>query len=145
MRSAVRYFDNAKDRPLDSNLDPSKPSLADSFRLYCSFKRKPSITPITVDIDTLHDFFRDSESLLKRIQGAITRSWASPSHCLVSDYNLESGIVDIIATPGISFKYQHIKSHQDDATEIHLLPWTAQMNVHPDTLATDSTTTLRTI
>ena len=40
------------------------------------------------------------------------------------DYNLESGIVDIIATLGISIKYLHVKSHQDDATEIHLLAWT---------------------
>ena len=34
-------------------------------------------------------------------------------------------------------KYLHVKIHQDDATEIHLLPWTSQMNVHTSTLATD--------
>ena len=46
-------------------------------------------------------------------------------------------LVDIITTIGISFNYLHVKSHQDDATDIHLLPWTAQMNVHVDALATD--------
>ena len=98
---------------------------------------------ITIETDTLHDFLCDSESLLKRIQRAITRSWVNPSHCLASDYDLlESGIVDIIATIGISFNYLHVKNHQDDDTDIHLLPWTAQMNiVHVDTLATDSAAT----
>ena len=51
---------------------------------------------ITIETDTLHDFLCDSESLLKQIQQAITRSWVNPSHCLASDYDLESGIVDII-------------------------------------------------
>ena len=93
---------------------------------------------ITIDIDIIHDFLYDSESLLNRIQRTITRSWVNTSHCLASNYNLlESGIVDILATIGISFNYLHVKSHQDDATDIHLLPWTAQMNAHVDTLATD--------
>ena len=78
-----------------------------------------------------------SKSLLKPIQRAITPSWANPSQCLASDYNPESGIVGIIATLDISFKCLHVKSHQDNDTEIHLLPWTAQMNEHANTLATD--------
>ena len=60
---------------------------------------------ITIETDTLHDFLCNSKSLLKRIQRAITCSWANLSHCLASDYNLESGIVDIIATLGILFNY----------------------------------------
>ena len=35
-------------------------------------------------------------------------------------------------------KYLHVKSHQDDETDVHFLPWTAQMHVlHADALATD--------
>ena len=92
---------------------------------------------ITIDTETLHNFLCDSKSPLKQIQRAVTRSWANPSHCLTSDYDLESGIVEIIATLGNSFNYLHVKSHQDDATDIHLLPWTAQMNVHVNALTTD--------
>ena len=94
---------------------------------------------ITIETDTLHDFLLcESESLLKRIYGAITCSLVNPSHCIASDYHLEqSGILDIIAKIGISFNYLlHVKGHQDDDTDIHLLPWTAQMNVQVETLAT---------
>jgi hypothetical protein len=56
---------------------------------------------------------------------------------VASDFDLESGILDIIASLSISFKYSHVKSHQDDATEVHLPPLAAQMNVHADDLATD--------
>jgi hypothetical protein len=90
-----------------------------------------------IDPTVPHDFLCDSDSLLKRIQRALNRSWVNPSQCLASDFDLESGILDIIATLSISFKYSHIKSHQDDATEVHLLPWAAQMNVHADSLATE--------
>jgi hypothetical protein len=89
------------------------------------------------DQTVTHDFYCDSDSLLKRILRALHRSWVNPSHCLSSDFDLESGILDIIATLGISFQYLHIKSHQDDKTAVHLLPWAAQMNVHADALATD--------
>ena len=53
------------------------------------------------------------------------------------DFDLRSGILDIIATLRISFKYLHVRSHQEDKTDTHLLPWTAQMNVHAKALATD--------
>jgi hypothetical protein len=56
---------------------------------------------------------------------------------LASDFDLESGILDLIKTLHISFQYLHVKSHQDDSMEIHLLPWAAQMNEHADSLATD--------
>jgi hypothetical protein len=93
----------------------------------------------TIDPTVPHDFFCDSESLLKRIQRGLHRSWVNPSHCLASDFDLENGILNIITTLSISFKYSHIKSHQDDNIEVHLpvLPWAAQMNAHIDSLATD--------
>jgi hypothetical protein len=84
-----------------------------------------------------HDFYCDSDSLLKRIQRALNRSWSNPSHCLASDFDLESGILDILSRLSIAFQFLHVKSHQDDATEVHLLPWEAQLNVQADALATD--------
>ena len=44
LRLDVRYYGNAKDQPLDSNLDPSEPGLTDLFPLFCSFKCTPSTT-----------------------------------------------------------------------------------------------------
>jgi hypothetical protein len=59
--------------------------------------------------------------------------------CLASDYDLEIGITDsMIAKLPVSIRlHHHVKSHQDDATAIHMLPWEAQMNVLADHLATD--------
>jgi hypothetical protein len=102
-----------------------------------------------IDQTITHNFYCcDSESLLKRIQRSLHRSWVKPSQCLASDFgkpsqclasdfDLESGILDIIAALSISFRYLRVKSHQDDSNEVHLLPWAAQMNVHADSLATN--------
>jgi hypothetical protein len=57
--------------------------------------------------------------------------------CQKVDFDLESGILELINTLSISFQCLHVKSHQDDDTEIYLLPWAAQMNVHANSLATD--------
>jgi hypothetical protein len=91
-----------------------------------------------IDPNLTHDFCCNSESLLKRIRRALTRSWVNPSHCLASDFDLKSGILELLINNlSISFQHLHVKSHQDDDTEIHLLPWAAQMNVHADSLGTD--------
>jgi hypothetical protein len=45
--------------------------------------------------------------------------------------------MDIIKKLPIEITCIHVKSHQDDDTEIQLLPWEAQMNVQADKLATD--------
>ena len=87
--------------------------------------------------NTTHNFLCDGNSLLQRIQRALNRSWVNPSHCLASDYDLESSILDILASISISFHFIWVKSHQDDDTEAHLLPWTTQMNIQADSLATD--------
>jgi hypothetical protein len=92
---------------------------------------------VHIDPNITHAFCCDSESLLKCISRALHRSWINPSQCLASDFDLESGIPDLIKTPHVSFQCLHVKSHQDDSMEIHLLPWVAQMNVHTDSLATD--------
>jgi hypothetical protein len=82
-----------------------------------------------------HDFCCDSKSLLLRIKRTLHRPWVNLSQCLASDFDLESGILDIIVS--ISFQHLHVRSHQDDNIKVHLLPWEAQMNVHADAMATD--------
>ena len=79
-------------------------SRAESYGFFSALlflKANTEYYSITINIDTLHDFLCDSKSLLKPIQRTITRSSTNPSHCLASDYNLESGIVDIISALGI--------------------------------------------
>jgi hypothetical protein len=53
------------------------------------------------------------------------------------DFNLKGGALDIIFSFSVSFQRLHVKSHQDDDTKVHLLPWEAQMNLCADSLATD--------
>jgi hypothetical protein len=43
----------------------------------------------------------------------------------------------MINTLPMTIEFIHVKSHQDKDTEVHLLPWNAQMNVCTDHLATD--------
>jgi hypothetical protein len=49
--------------------------------------------------------------------------WVNPSQCLASAFDLKSGILDIITAPSVSFQCLHAFSHQDDNTEVRLLPW----------------------
>jgi hypothetical protein len=86
---------------------------------------------------TILKFYCDSSSLIKRIDSHRNQSWTNPSKCLASDYDLESAIIEMIAILPITIRFSHVKSHQDDDTAIHLLPWEAQMNVQADHLATD--------
>jgi hypothetical protein len=90
-----------------------------------------------LDKHTILKFYCNSSSLLKRIARAQNRSWINPTNCLASDYNLESGILDLLEKIPITFNFIHVKSHQDDETEVHLLPWEAQMNVKSDHLASE--------
>jgi hypothetical protein len=86
---------------------------------------------------TIIKFYCDSSSLIKRIDRHRHQSWLNPSNCLASDYNLESAIIEMLDLLPVTVQFIHVKSHQDDNTEIHLLTWDAQMNVHADHLATD--------
>lgn len=88
----------------------------------------------TINQNTTHNFYCDSESLLKHMRWALHRFKVNPSQCLSLDLDLESGIINIVATLRISFKYLHVKSYQNDARDDHLLPGAAQMNVHANTL-----------
>jgi hypothetical protein len=92
---------------------------------------------ITIDQNVTQDFYCDSESLLLPIQCTLHRPWVNPSQCLALDFDLKNSILDIIVSLSVSFQCPHVKSHQDDNNEVHLLPWEAQMNVHANALATD--------
>ena len=112
------------------------------LQIYLGFSIPVSLTQYfttTIDQNSTHNFYCDSESFLNRFQRALfIWSWVNSSQCLSLDFDLESGILAIIATLGISFKYLHVKSQQNNKrTDIHLLPWTAQMSVHAGVLATD--------
>ena len=84
-----------------------------------------------------HLFYCDNQGLIKRIEFAMHRSWDNPNHCLSSEYDLESGIVDILHRLPVTFSFNHVKGHQDEDTPVEDLPWEAQMNCHADTYATD--------
>jgi hypothetical protein len=93
--------------------------------------------PIQNELQIHLDLYCDNQALLQRIARALSQSWHNPSACLASDYDLEIGIIDMLANIPVSIRLHHVKSHQDDQTAIHLLPWEAQMNVQADQLATD--------
>jgi hypothetical protein len=92
-----------------------------------------------LDANTTLTFYCDSSSLFKYIARAQNRSWINPTYCLASDFDLESGILELLLTLTlpITIKFIHVKVHQDKDTEVHLLPWAAQMNVKADHLAMD--------
>jgi hypothetical protein len=90
-----------------------------------------------LDRNTKLKFYCGSSLLLKRITRAQNQAWINPTNCLASDYDLESGILDILKKIPIEIICIHVKSHQDNKTEVHLLLWEAQMNVQADHLATD--------
>jgi hypothetical protein len=90
-----------------------------------------------LDATTILKFYCDSSSLLKRIARTHNRSWINPTTCLAADFDLESGIIDLLLALPITIKCIHVKSHPDDDTEVHLLPWAAQMNVQANHLAMD--------
>jgi hypothetical protein len=90
-----------------------------------------------LDKSTILQIYCDSSSLIKCIQRAQNRSWNNPNDCLSSDYDLESGIIELLNELPITIQSIHVKSHQDKDTVVHLLPWEAQMNVCADHLATD--------
>ena len=84
-----------------------------------------------------HLFYCDNQGLINRISFAMNRSWDNPNHCLSSEYDLESGIVDILHRLPVKFSFKHVKGHQDEDNAVDDLPWEAQMNCHADILATD--------
>jgi hypothetical protein len=92
---------------------------------------------VPVHDTTKHVFYCDNQALLKRIAFALNRTWDNPNHCLASEYDLESGIIDILQRLPVTFTLEHVKGHQDEDTPVEDLPWEAQMNCHADQLATE--------
>jgi hypothetical protein len=68
---------------------------------------------------------------------AMNRSWDNPNHCLSSECDVESGIVDILNRLPFKLACLHVKGHQDDDAPVAELPWEAQMNCHANAHATD--------
>jgi hypothetical protein len=79
----------------------------------------------------------DNQGLLDRVGFAMDPSWSDPNHCLSSECDLESGVVDVLKRPPVTFSCNHVKGHQDANTAAADLPWEAQMNCHADACATD--------
>jgi hypothetical protein len=88
-----------------------------------------------LDTHTTLKFYCDNSSLLKRITCNQNRSWINPTTCLASGFDLESGIIALLIDLPITLQFIHVKSHQDDNTEVHLLTWDAQMNKQANHLA----------
>jgi hypothetical protein len=82
-------------------------------------------------------FYCDNQGLIKRINFAMNSSWTNPNHCLASEYDVESGVVDILNRLPIKLACLHVKGHQDEVTPAETLPWEAQMKCHADAYATD--------
>ena len=59
------------------------------------------------------------------------RSWDNPDHCLASERNVESGIVDTLHRLLVAFSYNHVEDYEDESA-VEDLPWEAQMNCHTD-------------
>jgi hypothetical protein len=93
----------------------------------------------TVDVsaNTDHIFFCDNLGLIQRIRYSMTRPWDNPNSCLASEYDVESGIVEILTRLPVTFALEHVKGHQDIETAVEALPWEAQLNCISDALATD--------
>jgi hypothetical protein len=82
-------------------------------------------------------FCCDNLGLIKRVNHAMNRSWDNPNHCLSSEYDVESGIVDILNRLPLKLTCLHVKGHQDGDAPVAELPWEAQMNCHADACATN--------
>jgi hypothetical protein len=74
-------------------------------------------------------FHCDNLGLVKRVTYAMHRSWDNPNHCLSSEHDVESGIVNILNRLPFKLTCLHVKGHQDDDAPVAELPWEAQMGL----------------
>jgi hypothetical protein len=92
---------------------------------------------VIVSATVEHLFYCDNKGLINRIDSSMNYSWTNPNHCLASESDLESGILEILRRLPFKLSLNHVKGHQDEATAVEDLPWEAQMNCHADEYATD--------
>jgi hypothetical protein len=59
-----------------------------------------------------HLFYCDNKGLVNRISASQDRSWQNPNHCLASEADLESGIINIVERLPFAFAFHHVKGHQ---------------------------------
>jgi hypothetical protein len=69
--------------------------------------------------------YYDNQGLVNCISASQDRFWKNPNHCLASEADLESGMVDIIERLPFAFAFHHVKGHQDADTPLIVLPWEA--------------------
>jgi hypothetical protein len=53
---------------------------------------------VTVSDKVEHLFYCNNQGILKRMVSSQENAWDNPNHCLASEYDVESGIVDILAS-----------------------------------------------
>jgi hypothetical protein len=84
-----------------------------------------------------HLFCSNNEGLVLRVGKAMDRSWANPNHCLASECNVKSGIVELLHAMPVNFSIQHVLGHQDAKVSVENLPWEAQMNCRANACASN--------
>jgi hypothetical protein len=89
---------------------------------------------VTILVTVEHLFYCNNKGLLNRIR----YSWTNPNHCLASEFDLESEVLEILHRLPFKLSLDHVKGHQDKANPpVQDLPWEAQMNCHAEEYATD--------
>jgi hypothetical protein len=70
-------------------------------------------------------FFCHNQGLPKCINYALAKACNNLNHCLTSEYDLESGIMDMLQHFLFKFVLNHVKGYQDDDTPVKDISWEA--------------------
>jgi hypothetical protein len=92
---------------------------------------------VDVSENVEHLFCSNNKGLVLRVGKSMDRSWANPNHCLASECDIESGIVELLHAMPVNFSIQHVLGHQDAKISVENLPWEAQMNCRADACASN--------
>jgi hypothetical protein len=65
-----------------------------------------------------HLLYCDNIGLVNRITSSMHHSWTNPNHCLASESDFESGILDLLHQLPLNLALIHVKGHQDDDTPV---------------------------
>jgi hypothetical protein len=84
------------------------------------------------------EFHTNSESLLKHHETARDTTVASTYHRLKSDYDVIRAIEDLESRIPMAITYHWVEGHQDKTKAVGELPWSSQLNVRADELATEA-------
>ena len=95
------------------------------------------LTPAPCKRNTTNILICDNQGLLTRISEAVTWKYTTPNVTLRAEWDIESVILQMYKTIGLSFVFMHVKSHQDDAGPVAGLSLEARLNVEADLLASE--------